>query len=262
MTKEFADVSVVTPALNEEENISKCLSGLINQEVKPKEVIFVNHNSTDDTLKIANSFKPKFKEQGINYLVLTEKKKGIANARNKGWFKASQPIIASVDSDCIPRKDWIKNIDLFFKKNKDTVACTGKVVHYDANPVWKTITDQGNYYGIWTMSFELSNGFLPLVTSNCAIKKEIFHKVGGFDPEIVSINGLDDVDIASRIAHEGKVMYAEKVVVDSSFRRYQDLEKAVNSLYERYIALVKIKKRYKQKRFDIFVADLKEKLGL
>ena len=61
MPKRFAKISVVFPALNEEKNIANCLSALLKQTVFPNEVIFVDHNSIDNTLEIAKSFVNKYK---------------------------------------------------------------------------------------------------------------------------------------------------------------------------------------------------------
>jgi len=49
-------VSVVVPAYNEEAYIGNCLESLTNQKVKPDEIIVVNNNSTDATVKIAKRF--------------------------------------------------------------------------------------------------------------------------------------------------------------------------------------------------------------
>jgi len=259
-----APIAIVTPGLNEEKKLPSCLDAILNQTLKPTEVIFVNHNSTDNTLQVANSYKPKFKRANIKYTVLTEKKKGIANARNAGWKMATQPIIASLDSDCIPSKNWIVNLNNFFNKST-ALACTGKIVHYDANELWKTITDKGNYYGLMSQLMYLRNGFIPLTTANCAIRKKTFEKVGGFDPNIKSINGLDDVEIASKIAHHGTVEYVENIVVFSSFRRYQNLEKAVSSLLERNVAMIEIRNKFKEKNriqnptmLDSMISNLEE----
>lgn len=240
-----AAITIVTPGLNEEKNLPNCLDAILNQTVKPTEVIFVNHNSTDNTLQVANSYKPKFKKADIKYTVLTEKKKGIANARNAGWNIATQPIIASLDSDCIPSKNWIENIDRFFK-NSTALACTGKIVHYDVNELWKTVMDKANYYGFINQLMYIGNGFVPLATGNCAIRKKTFKKVGGFDPNIISINGLDDLEIASKIAHYGRVEYVADIVVFTSFRRYKNFEKAITSLLERNIAMIKIRNKFKK----------------
>ena len=45
-------VSILIPALNEEKNIEKCVSSLINQEYKNLEIIVVNDRSTDGTEEI------------------------------------------------------------------------------------------------------------------------------------------------------------------------------------------------------------------
>ncbi|MCD6459328.1 glycosyltransferase [bacterium] len=45
-------VSVLIPALNEENNIEKCVTSLINQEYKNLEIIVVNDRSTDNTEEI------------------------------------------------------------------------------------------------------------------------------------------------------------------------------------------------------------------
>lgn len=249
MKQLFAPISVVFPALNEENNIANCFNALLNQSVKPKQIIFINHNSSDDTLKIANTFVPLFKKHNINIIIKTEKKDGIANARNAGFNLATEKIIASTDSDCIPQKDWIKNIDLYFKKN-DVVACAGKVIYYDADPLLKEATKNGSFNFFYKFLL-IINGFHPMTTANCAILKSAFEAVGGFDHKIVSIDGLDDVDLASRLAFIGKVQYNKDMIVESSFRRYVGFEKALSSTFKRAWALIKIKKNFSNKKLKL-----------
>lgn len=241
-----ASISAVIPALNEAKNISKCLSGILEQTQLPKEVIVVDHNSTDQTPKILKEFAPKFKEKNITFKVLKETKPGIAVARNTGWYQATQPIIASLDADCIPASDWIQTIENFFQSHKQSLAITGKVVHHDANPVWRYITDKGNYYKHIGQLARLKIGFVPITTANAAVRKSAFKKVHGFNEKIVSINGLDDVELASRIAKLGAITYVSEMVVFSSVRRYTNLEKALYSLIKRGKALNTISKNFKK----------------
>ena len=52
---EVSKISIVIPAYNEEKLISYCLDALTKQTTSGKfEVIVVNNNSTDNTLKIVN----------------------------------------------------------------------------------------------------------------------------------------------------------------------------------------------------------------
>lgn len=245
MSQKFAPISVVLPALNEEKNIGYCLDALLNQTVLPKQVVVVNHNSTDSTQKIAQSYKQKFLKKNIEYVVVRETKKGIANARNTGFGKTTQPIVASTDSDCIPDKEWIKNIDSFFQSN-DVVACAGKVEYHDSPKVIEIAAKNG-YYSLLYRFVKLINGFHPLSTGNCAIKKTAFKKIGGFNQEIISINGLDDMEIASRLSSVGKILYNKNMIVSTSFRRYTNLKKAILSLQERQMAWIKIRNNFKNK---------------
>lgn len=242
MKQKFAAISVVFPALNEEQNIANCLTALLNQTIKPKQIIFVNHNSTDNTLAIATTFRPQFKTANIEFIIITETKKGIANARNAGFNRATQPIIASTDSDCIPKENWIQSIDEYFKKN-DVVACAGKTIHYDAIPLWKEITKNG-YYNVIYKFLYLCIGFHPMTTGNCAILKSAFETAGKFDHTIVSIDGLDDIDLAARLSLVGAVKYNKHMIVESSFRRYSEFKKALRSTYRRFWALVAIKRKF------------------
>jgi glycosyltransferase involved in cell wall biosynthesis len=257
MPQKFANISVVFPALNEEDKIANCLSALVNQKTKPKQIIFVNHNSTDNTLKISQTFKPVFEQQKVEYIIITEKEKGIANARNAGFSLATQPIIASTDSDCMARENWIESIDNFFKKNKDVVACAGKIVHYDADPLWKKITESGFYYFAYKF-LQLVSGFHPMTTANCAVKKSAFEKVGKFDRQIIDIDGLDDIDLAARLSFVGKVKYNNSMVVESSFRRWNSVPKAIGSTWRRFLALVRVKKKFSQLQFNEFYKSAKK----
>lgn len=243
MSQKFAPISVVFPALNEEKNIGHCLDALLNQTVRPKQVIVVNHNSTDTTEKIAQSYELKFKKQNIEYIILTETKKGIANARNLGFNTATQQIIASTDPDCIQEKDWIQSIDTFFQRN-NVVACAGKLVYHDSPKIVEIAANNG-YYALLYKFVKFINGFHPLSTGNCAIKKDAFIKVGGFNQKITSINGLDDMELASRLSKVGTILYNKDMVVATSFRRYTNLKKAVTSLYQRHIAWQKIRENFK-----------------
>ncbi|MCX7796572.1 MAG: glycosyltransferase family 2 protein [bacterium] len=51
------DISVIIPARNEEHNIGKILKTLERQSYKPREIIIVNDNSTDNTELVAASYK-------------------------------------------------------------------------------------------------------------------------------------------------------------------------------------------------------------
>ena len=60
----MALVSVVVTTKNEEKNIGKLLSSIRNQTHKDIEIIVVDNNSTDETVKIAREFTKTVYEKG------------------------------------------------------------------------------------------------------------------------------------------------------------------------------------------------------
>ncbi|MBT4124616.1 MAG: glycosyltransferase family 2 protein [Candidatus Pacebacteria bacterium] len=247
MKNPLAKVTVVFPALNEEKNIGGALDSLLIQEKKPAQIIFVNHNSQDKTLEIAESFIKKFLIYGVDFKIITEKKKGISNARNAGCSKANQPIIASMDTDCRPSDQWVKVIEEVFAKEKKIDALAGKVIFFDGSFFGRKVSEWG-YYAFFYSWMKLFTGFHPFTTANAAFRTSVYKKIGGFDATIVSIHGLDDVDLAGRMSNGDNIRYEKRMTVYASSRRYKDFFKMVPDMIQRFKSLLKITRKYKQRK--------------
>ena len=95
-------VSVVIPAFNAEQFITKTLDSVKKQTYQNFELIVVNDGSTDETAKTAASF---IKDNSIAGFVITQENKKIAAARNAGILAARGTLIALLDADDI----WYHN---------------------------------------------------------------------------------------------------------------------------------------------------------
>ena len=93
-------ICYIIPSFNSEKTIEDCLVSIKKQAPRKSEIILVDGESTDSTLKKAK------KISGVK--VLTEKKRGPAAARNLGLKKTNARYIAFVDSDCILPEGWTK----------------------------------------------------------------------------------------------------------------------------------------------------------
>ena len=62
---ESKKVSIIIPMYNAEKNISLCLDSILSQTYKNFEIIIVNDGSTDNSLKIVNKYKEKYKDKII-----------------------------------------------------------------------------------------------------------------------------------------------------------------------------------------------------
>jgi glycosyltransferase involved in cell wall biosynthesis len=119
-------VSIIMPLFNAEKYLQISINSVINQIYKNWEMIIVDDNSTDESLKIAkeNSMLEKrlvVLHQGEN--------KGAAEARNLGIKFSKGEYIAFLDSDDVWNVDkLVKQIE-FMKINKYLFSCTyyGKI---------------------------------------------------------------------------------------------------------------------------------------
>lgn len=124
MTKiKYPKISIVIPVYNEEDKIKRCLESIRSQDYPQEniEIVFVDDDSTDNTLKIAKKFKIKYVRNGKHDYDIG-KSLGIKNSSNE--------YIMFLDADNIlPCRDWFKRIVEPFQKNLDIVG---------AQPIWFT----------------------------------------------------------------------------------------------------------------------------
>src|SRR5699024_8993212 len=65
------------------------------------EYIIIDGLSTDNTVKIAESYKEKFSKKNYSYKIISEKDQGIYEAMNKGIKITTGEIVGMINSD-----DW------------------------------------------------------------------------------------------------------------------------------------------------------------
>lgn len=92
-------VSIIVPVYNASNHLAQCLESILNQTYPALQVICVDDQSTDSSLKILCSYA----ERDKRITVLTKQNEGVSIARNYGLSKADGEYILFVDSD-----DWIE----------------------------------------------------------------------------------------------------------------------------------------------------------
>ena len=200
-------VSVIIPCYNEEAVIRICLEALSAQIVRPLEIIVVDNNCTDGTLKIAKQFKVK---------IIKEAKQGLIAARNTGFNVAAGDIIAKLDADSRPRADWVENMISVFE-SASVQAATGTGNFYDA-PCKPLVRIYRNLFAVWLNRLVL--GHHMLWGSNLALRNTAWRVVGEECCNLPDI--MEDLDLAAHIRlHYGRksVVYKPKMKVDISGRR-------------------------------------------
>ena len=88
-------LSILIPAYNVEQWLSRCLSSILAQNTEDVEIIIVDDGSTDNTLQCAKKFSAKWN----NIKVFSKNNEGVGAARNFLLDKAQGEYIWFVDSD-------------------------------------------------------------------------------------------------------------------------------------------------------------------
>lgn len=93
-------ISVLIIAHNEEKYISKCIESLLNQTKKADEIVLIVHNSSDNTLQIANKYPIK--------IISFNGPEGITYARIEGLKNIVGDIVLCIDGDSYAKENWVE----------------------------------------------------------------------------------------------------------------------------------------------------------
>jgi glycosyltransferase involved in cell wall biosynthesis len=198
-------ISVVVPALNEEESIVSCLLSLLHQRYDDYELIVVDGGSSDRTVELAENYADRV----IAY------KGPVGAARNVGAKSSRGGILAFIDADTVAYASWLCAVSESFD-DKSVVGATGPTL-----PM-KSSTVDSFYYRTSTVNLQkilLWLGIPHIAGFNCAYRKDQFFKVGGFDETNVL---SEDVRLSLKIKRFGRIHFNEKMVTATSTRRIEE----------------------------------------
>lgn len=209
MNNNSLTLALVIPVYNEERYLNACLDAIANQTDKPDTVIVVDNGSIDGSDKIAKSYS--------FVTVLHERRPGVYYARQTGFDKVKEDIIARIDADTILPPSWTAKTKHLLRSSR-LAAVTGPVSYYDM-PFQK-----GNYFidhlmRKFTFKWAVDSPFL--YGSNMAIKKTAWEQV---KEDLCSRRDThEDIDLAIHLyRHKLNIGYKKKLLAKASGRRYND----------------------------------------
>lgn len=231
--------SFIIPVLNEEGFIRACVESIRNQPEIPDEIIVVDNGCVDSTVAIARELDCK---------VVKEEEKGIGNARNRGAQIANGDVLCFIDADGVVSPNWLKEAKGVLQDSKVN-AVVGINIFSHENPakkVWYNTYTLFAYTGLALSNLLLRKPYLA--GNNMAIRKDIFWKLGGFEPVVA-----EDVWLSKKLwkLEEQKVIFNPKMVVNYSSRGFDETGYIRTIIYWIKSALVKRSQEeysYKNKR--------------
>jgi len=119
-------VSVIICTRNRASFLSDLLQALKNQTIPSDqwEIIVVDNNSSDATLEVIE----KYRSRGMAINLAKESRIGSNYCRNAGIKNSSAPLIAFIDDDAYPDRDWLSNILRIYQSREVWDFClSGKI---------------------------------------------------------------------------------------------------------------------------------------
>lgn len=109
---DYADISVIVPNYNYEEFLPVRLNSIINQTIKPKEIILLDDVSTDNSVEVASKILQKAKKKyKINYKIIeNEKNNGCFKQWLKGIKEAKYPYLWIAEADDYAQENFIEEL--------------------------------------------------------------------------------------------------------------------------------------------------------
>jgi GT2 family glycosyltransferase len=169
------DATVVIPHLNDAARLGVCLAALAAQRLEPGqrfEALVVDNGSRAPPEGLVAGFP------GMR--LVREATPGPGPARNRGIALARAPVVAFLDSDCIPDAGWLAAMLARFAADPACTIQGGAVEIFAADPGRPNCAEAFDLvYGIrqeWTIA---RHGFAA--TANLAARRTVFDAVGGFE---------------------------------------------------------------------------------
>jgi rSAM/selenodomain-associated transferase 2 len=206
-------ISIVTPILNEEQEITNFLNKL--RDLKGVfEAILVDGGSSDHTLnEVAKSI------DGFSHPIrILQSDRGRAIQMNRGAEKARGEILLFLHSDCQIPKDALKIIERTITK-QEAIGGGFKHSFSDPNIFLKVLSGFGNFTTGLTKIFYGDFGIF--------LRRDIFRKISGYD----EISFLEDVELCKKAKKYGKLSQIDRYISASPRRFLADGEIALTVAY-------------------------------
>lgn len=207
-------VSLICPAHNEENNITKTLDSIFNQTKIPNEVIVVEDSSTDDTFKVLRNYQKKNKKLKI----IRVKTKNISKNRNIAIKKSKGDILVCVDAGCVLDKNYIEKIVKPFENKK--IKFVGAISKLKT----KTLFDK--CFASFIIKEKISKNYLPKGHA-MAFTKKAWKKIGGF-PEHLAL-GAEDTYFGKKMVEAGNKSF----IVNDAFV-YWETRNNLKTIYNQF----------------------------
>ncbi|MBT4447067.1 glycosyltransferase [archaeon] len=200
------EISVIIPALNEENYILKTLQSLAHQSFKKFEIIVVLSACTDRTEQVVQRFIKLRPELQIS--LITEHDIGVSRARNRGAKFAKGNLLFFLDADTTLDHNCLFKASRYMTEKNSVGTC-----HSKPEP--------------WSLMFSMLIGFKNMFHRTGLVKgvhgtllcwRGHFETVQGFNESLIV---MEHYDLIKRLLEHGAYIWIPTAFAKTSMRRWQ-----------------------------------------
>jgi GT2 family glycosyltransferase len=197
-------ISVLIVTWNRRNDVLETIRSIYEQAYRNFEIIVVDNGSTDGTVEAVRRAYPEVR------LIALDRNTGSAVRRNAGIVNARGEIVFCLDSDATPGHNTMSNLVRRFQADPKLGVINSKIVNAYTREIdriagWVYTEKAKAAQDKEFLSYSFSEG-------GCAIRKDVFDKVGLFNEMLVF--GGEGLDYSMRVWDAGyKILYYPEAIV-------------------------------------------------
>lgn len=195
-----APIALVICTRDRAAQLRRCLERLPREEIREvdAQVVIVDNGSRDETPAVLRRFQ---RVAPFRLKVIGEQRPGLAYARNAGLANCSTSVIAFTDDDCYLGSDYLSTAVSEFSSN-EFQYCGGRILRYDLTDSRIACNSDTQRHIVPPRSFMTSG---TIQGANMLVHRNVFSRVGGFDPEFGAGTRFrcEDIDLVARASMAG-----------------------------------------------------------
>src|SRR5882724_2694790 len=175
-------ISVIIPVRDEEESIHALLDSLLNQTLKPAEIVITDGGSTDATPRIISEYV----KRGAPIHLLSEGPALPGRGRNLGAAQAANEWLAFIDAGISPEPTWLE-----FLAKRAQLQGDVDVVYGSYEPVTDTLYKRCCVMAYVAPPVEIDGKLVrSRSVASVLMKRSVWQTVGGFPEDLRSAEDL------------------------------------------------------------------------
>lgn len=216
-------VSIVVSNYNNSEYVEECLNSLINQSYKNIEIIIIDDCSTDDSVRVIDTWKDSisdYDKKKVKFFKLT-KNIGFAGVVTLGMYLSTGEYIAMQDSDDASHNNRIEKQVKFLKENPDIMMIGSNYHVFKKDLSDAKVVPNFVRYGKERILEIFAEGGSPVSFGTILFNSIIFDQLGGLTRKL---SGAEDYEFIQKSIDYGINNLEEPLYYYRSHDRQRSLE--------------------------------------